>query len=314
MQTNPQDDSAITQKGDVEPLFSGLLFVVPIPVCRASVSFIKNELWRKSVRISGRRSVTFLTLFLIFSGTQAHANKFLNTPVVKQETPVWCWAAVTEMVLRAYNKPSVSPRGYQCGIVAMNSVDKNNAECVYKCDLSSCIRGASSFSEMMQLLATWHLRQKTAQTIVAIHCVATAPYFQYCPKPNNEDRPFTVKSENDAVTFETVKAYIDNHVPLIAGVTVDSFLALSSGSLKRQLRKLIEPGHVVLIDGYITEDGVDKLVVIDPFDFLAYGQLDLYLALGARKLPKGQYVIPYDIFKERLSWNRTGVVYYDKSE
>lgn len=260
----------------------------------------------------------FLAIFVIicssFSSTQAYADRLLNTPVVLQETPVWCWAAVTEMILRAYGKPPLSPRGYQCGIVAMNSVDKDNAECVYKCDLSTCIRGARSFSEIMQLLASWHLRQKAAETIVAINCVATSSFFQNCPKPNPEDQAFTARSENGPVSFETVQHYIDNRIPLIAGVTVDSFLALSSGSLNRELRKLVEPGHVVIIDGYITEDGVDKVVVNDPFDFSAYGQLDPYIALGAEKRTRGQYIIGYEVFRDRLSWNRTGVVYFEVAQ
>jgi hypothetical protein len=54
-------------------------------------------------------------LFVISPGA-GWATKLEIFPVC-QQTPVWCWAAVGEMVFRYYDVPTINTRcGYQCGI------------------------------------------------------------------------------------------------------------------------------------------------------------------------------------------------------
>jgi hypothetical protein len=44
----------------------------------------------------------------------------LNVEPVYQQTPVWCWAAVGEMVFRYYGVSNINPFGnFQCGIIAL---------------------------------------------------------------------------------------------------------------------------------------------------------------------------------------------------
>lgn len=44
--------------------------------------------------------------------------RVLPIPPVLQQTPVWCWLAVGEMVFRYYDLPNANPAGnYQCGII-----------------------------------------------------------------------------------------------------------------------------------------------------------------------------------------------------
>lgn len=47
-------------------------------------------------------------------------SRLLEIPPVFQDTPVWCWLAVGEMIFRYYHVPNANPAGYyQCGVAGM---------------------------------------------------------------------------------------------------------------------------------------------------------------------------------------------------
>ena len=60
---------------------------------------------------------TVAALFLAIIATESISEQLRIRPVY-QQTIVWCWAAVSEMVLRYYGVPNLNPAGNcQCGVV-----------------------------------------------------------------------------------------------------------------------------------------------------------------------------------------------------
>lgn len=190
-----------------------------------------------------------------------------------QNTPVWCWLASGEMVHRYYGQPNVNPFGnYQCGMVGI----LYPATCGFNC--GNCISGASSWSMVNDMIVRY------PQEILRL-----TPYAA---------TPMRSSSSNASLTWDQVKAQIDNGWPVLTAVNPSGF---------RITNQISE--HVAVIVGYeVTQAGTRRLIVNDPWPYELnqwQGQPDPYLQAGGREVRPFQYHVPYDGFRQRLQWGQT---------
>lgn len=84
-----------------------------------------------------------------FTISRTYAEEILPISPVYQESPVWCWAAVSEMVFRHYGVPSINPIGdYQCGIAALV-----HPGCEFNC--GNCVVSAPSISYVNNVIRNY---------------------------------------------------------------------------------------------------------------------------------------------------------------
>lgn len=195
----------------------------------------------------------------------AGAGAVLPIPPAVQQTEVWCWAAVSEMALRYFGYGSVNPgQDFQCGVVAMLG-GRCNANCY------SCRTGISSVQKLAAILELY----PTAARYVGV--------------AGDEYQPRVT----DRMTPSEIAAEIDEGDPVMAVVS-------ASG-----LGMIYPPGvgeHVALITGYEDDGDAFRLVVNDPYPFAGSRNADPYLAVGARMLAPGRYVVDYDSFSHRMAY------------
>jgi hypothetical protein len=210
----------------------------------------------------------WLSLFLI--ATPAAADEKLSIDPVFQETPVWCWAAVGEMVFRHYDVPNINPVGdYQCGIASQML-----PSCEYSC--ANCVSSAGSLIYMNNVLIRY---PKIAQfrTGIPTGTISSSPVYR-------------------ALTRAEIEEEIDNGRPIVAGISPTGFPAGGTSQ------------HVALIIGYEEDDDQFILIVNDPFPYghpAFRGQGDPFLKAGGEKVEEGQYRIRFDRFKTRLLWRES---------
>ncbi len=215
-----------------------------------------------------RHVIQFFVFFLginlaVLPPTQAddHSSDLSISPVVQQKQ-VWCWAAVSEMVLEHFNYGSVNPvDNFQCGVVAMLG-----SGCEIDCSL--CNTGIGSLHNLTLVLLNYQ-------------------YFAYILKVDGDQFKPQVTGR---LTPDQVVSKIDEGAPIVAGISpsgMGQFYPPSFGE------------HVALIVGY--EDGGRTLIVNDPFPYTYVGH-DPYLNLGAETLELGQYLVDYDTFRFRLGY------------
>jgi hypothetical protein len=202
--------------------------------------------------------------------TPATSDTTLPIAPVYQETPVWCWAAVGEMVFRHYDVPTINPVGdFQCGIVALM-----HPACEFNC--GNCIFPAGSLSYMNDMLRRYPeiARFRTGTPVGRIR---TSPVYRSLTK------------------LET-KSEMDSGRPVVAGISPSGF---SFGGTSQ---------HVALIVGYEEEDETLYLIVNDPFPYgilMFQGRPDPYIAADGSSIESGQYRIQFERFKDRLLWRES---------
>jgi hypothetical protein len=191
----------------------------------------------------------------------------LPIPAVVQATPLWCWAAVSEMVLRYHRLPAAHPAGdYQCGIVAgLGGACRD--------DCRRCVFGAGRLERIVGVLAGYPQR-------VAEHGASSLPGLR-------------ARALRRPLTLDELRAELDAGRPVIAAITPG---ARRDGQL---------PAHVALIVGYQLDESGARLAVNDPFPYRgeAAGEAPHpYLARGAELLGPAQYLIEFGAFREGLAW------------
>lgn len=200
----------------------------------------------------------------------AFSDEALSISPVYQETPVWCWAAVGEMVLRHYDVPTINPAGdFQCGIVALM-----HPVCELNC--GNCILPAGSLSYMNDML-TRYPTIASFRTGIPAGRIRTNPVHR-------------------SLTKSEIKGEIDNGSPIVAGISPSGF---SFGGVSQ---------HVALIVGYEEEDSDFYLIVNDPFPYgilMFQGRPDPYIVAGGSNVESGQYRIKFEKFKNRLLWRES---------
>jgi hypothetical protein len=201
-------------------------------------------------------------LLPVMAGAQ---QRTLNIRPVAQSTPVWCWAAVGEMVFRHYDVPNVNPAGhYQCGIVG-----GLGGPCAQDC--TRCIVPAGQMANIAAMIARYP---------------RLAAWVSGWPTRNLGATLVGTASPNQIV------AEIDQGRPLVAGI---------SPSGTHYPPGLAE--HVALVVGYQYGDGDLHLIVNDPYPFPPGA--DPYQRAGAKRLQPGQYLIQHSMLVQHFDWNST---------
>ena len=121
------------------------------------------------------------------SGAAGDGSKTLDIPPLRQQTRVWCWLAVGEMVLRYYNVKQLNQVSYQCGIVGAVFPAWCGATCL------NCIVGAGKAENITKILRDYP-------------AAAGAPSL----KSRHLER---------SLTAAEVKSEIDAERPIIAGIS-----------------------------------------------------------------------------------------------
>jgi hypothetical protein len=218
-------------------------------------------------RISQIRLISFL-IGIFFLPTLIRAET-LSIRAVAQETPVWCWVTVGEMVFRYYHVPNVNPGGdYQCGIIGARFGPRT--VCWTNC--RACQVPAGNPSEITRMLREY-------------------PPFAgsvFNRRVSGLDSTHTLS----AISKDQVKQEIDEGRPIIVGISPGGGGSAVSA-------------HVALVIGYDESDDGLILTVNDPFPYQYVPPLtDPYLRAGGAG-GEGQYTIDFDTFRRQLSWRET---------
>lgn len=99
-------------------------------------------------RARGTIAAAAIVAFLVVPWSGASIARAERLPIapVYQQTPVWCWAAVGEMVFRYHGVSNINPAGnFQCGIIALL-----HPACNQWC--GNCIVPAGSLATMNNML------------------------------------------------------------------------------------------------------------------------------------------------------------------
>ena len=200
-----------------------------------------------------------------------NSNSLAITPLA-QQTPVWCWAAVSEMVLRHNQLPNLNPGGnYQCGVVAVHFGPTSPC-------WSNCFSCVTTIGSMTQL-----------QTLIN-------GYGRVANQLGVASRVLSSQVRVSALSWAEVVTEIDASRAVVAGISPTGFSAPNLSE------------HVAVVVGYAINSGVYSLIVNDPFPFNdpQFGAApNPYLAAGGVQLKPGQYQIPYGMFVNALKWANT---------
>lgn len=192
-------------------------------------------------------------------------------PVV-QETEVWCWLAVGEMIFKHFNLPNVNPAGdFQCGIVGAVGYAQGGAcnNCNINC--ATCIRPAGSPETVSYMLTAYP--KIASKQLYSSNTTLKATFVSQFLSP------------------EQIVADLEAKRPVIAGINPGSQFVLPGNSQ-----------HVALIVGYYVFEGQLILLVNDPFPYYITG-FDPYVFNGAYNRGNLSYDIPYVNFVNGLKWN-----------
>lgn len=151
----------------------------------------------------------------VHDGTDNAARKHLDITPVYQQTPVWCWAAVGEMVFAYYGVANINPVGnFQCGIVALLHP---------VCDMNclNCPVPAGSLATMNAMLTRYPtFASQVSGRGTQISTIVT-------------ERPLTLTE---------VRAEIEADRPIVAGISPSGYRTFGVSE------------HVALIIGYDGDD------------------------------------------------------------
>lgn len=198
----------------------------------------------------------------------------LNLAVVKQETPVWCWAASASMALKLLGFPDINPvRNYQCGVVAAAFPDCD-------ADCTKCITSLESMEDLVGVLAR---------------------YKAISGKPVRLRRPELFRPNYVAYPHWTeIKHSLDLSYPVIAGISPD-----------QKPRNPAETEHAVLITGYDDNyrgTGEKWVVLRDPYPYER--EKSPYTVAGYPfQSDSGKAELPWRILRDRM--NLTSAVFLE---
>jgi len=224
------------------------------------------------VRPSLIRSVALGVSLLVGAASMPMAQEGRILPILPaaQQTGVWCWAAVGEMVLRHFRYPTVNGAGnYQCGIVAVAGW---GTPCMLNCALPMCIQGIGTAERLAAVLQAYP---------IVLGGLTGRPV------------PGLAMSMAGALDPEDIVAEIDAGRPVIAGI--------SPGGLGH----FLPPGvseHVALIVGYRRDPGSRLVLVVNDPMPMAILPFNPYLRAGGRALRPGQYAVSYESFLSQIGY------------
>jgi hypothetical protein len=215
--------------------------------------------------------------FHLVSSSSAPVAETLKIPPVYQQTPVWCWLAVGEMVHRYFGVPTLNPVGnYQCGLVA--TLAGQNSPCWANC--GNCVGAAGNYGPVNQVVQDMVRR-----------------YPEMLRNLNRYDGPaITVQWKYSALSDNEIENEIDAERPIIAGISPSGY------------PQNVQSEHVALVIGYESTDDGMNVIVNDPFPFdrAPFNQhANPYSAQGGESLGGGRYSISAARFRQGLVWRET---------
>lgn len=157
-----------------------------------------------------RAAVKLLLLPLCWS-SPASAETLLDIYPVHQQTPVWCWAAVGEMIFRYYGVANINPvDNFQCGIIALV-----HPICSQNC--GNCVIPAGSLGTMNEMLTG---------------------YPRFASRISGNSTHVTTSVSRRSLSFANLQQEIDQGRPVVAGISPSGY------------RHPDVSEHVALIVGY----------------------------------------------------------------
>lgn len=205
---------------------------------------------------------------VVLFGRPLQADELLKIAPKYQQTPVWCWATVGEMVFRYFGVTNANPAGnFQCAIVA--GLTGVNGPCWSNC--GGCVTGAGSMETIASMIEQYPVMAQFATGV--------------------SQPVLTASVEDRALDPEDVIEQIDDGQPIIAGISPNHTGQYLGGS-----------EHVALIIGYEGDADDLTLIVNDPFPFNEVGIPDPYKENGGKRIKAGRYKIPYEDFASGLDW------------
>ena len=196
----------------------------------------------------------------------------MNIPTVIQQTAVWCWLAVGEMIFRYYGLPVVNGAGdYQCGIVGAVGYAQGGACNLCNVNCGNCVRPAGSPQMISYMLSEYPK-------------IACRNIFQTKKTLNHS-------FVNGFLPSNVLLTELNNKRPVIAGINPGAQFILPGNSM-----------HVALIVGFHYVQGSLILHVNDPFPYASQGT-DPYKINAALTNGNLYYEIPYNNFVFGLKWN-----------
>ncbi len=212
-----------------------------------------------------RRLVVGGSIVLVLSFPVHGKIKVVAIPPVQQQTLMWCWAAVSEMVLSHYRfTHDKSDGSYQCSIVK-----SLGGTCRRGCEY--CVKGVDTI---------WHL-----STVIRD--------YQKIGQGGSAQRgkgKFRVIPKKKRLSPKQIIRHIESGNPIIAAISPSGMGYLYPDGMGE---------HVVVIVGYDDENPSFTILINDPMPFESLGY-DPYLAVGGKLTIPGQYWIDYDIFVRSL--------------
>jgi hypothetical protein len=209
-----------------------------------------------------------VSLIIITSHVSAEE---LEIPPVYQKTMVWCWAAVSEMVLKYYDVPNLNPAGdYQCGVVG-----SLGGVCSANCGW--CITPIGSTFQMANVLRNY-------QNIVRQYGLFGFQSFR--------------ASAVGRLNADDIEDEIDSSNPVIVGISPSGMGRYYTGGMSE---------HVALIVGYEYNGGNLWLKVNDPMPYGLVGY-DPYIAADAQLDQRGSYWITYNNLVRYLGYKDTIII------
>ncbi len=209
----------------------------------------------------------------IVNGCGAGNPNSMNIPAVYQQTEVWCWLAVGEMIFKHFGLPTVNPGGdFQCGIVAAVGYSLNGGCDACNANCGNCVRPAGEPQMVSYMLSSYPK-------------VACRDLYE---SNTSLQSSFVSNYLSDAFLINQ----LNQNKPVIAGINPGSHFVLPGTSM-----------HVALITGYYI-DGSNILVlkVNDPYPYWTKG-VDPYFNAGAVANGDMSYTIYYQNFVNGLLWN-----------
>jgi hypothetical protein len=221
-------------------------------------------------------------LLLLSAPHASAADKQLNIAPAIQQTLVWCWVAVSEMVFEHFGVENLNPaHNYQCGIVGALAQPGTWTEvCEYNCFQQICVKPAGSADKLVESI------ERFSEEVATV---------------TQDDQPKVLADHSNAsLSKAEIVDRIDDDRPIITGINPSGRPAGVGPS-----------DHVALIIGY--EDDGDTLIVNDPAPFSLISWSNPYVAAGGQIIDDGQYRIGYSQFVQGLNWGETIDVEHDGS-
>ncbi|EHR6473987.1 papain-like cysteine protease family protein [Vibrio parahaemolyticus] len=211
-------------------------------------------------------SFLFFQFSLLLITPTVHSGELLIQPV-RQQTLNWCWAAVSEMVLKYYKYPSLNPmNNYQCGVVAQLS-NVCNQNCNF-CDTT-----IGSTENMSNVLKTY---QNNVINLVRYNYKEVRELIGFNPIVVNK------------LSKSAIKGQIDNYQPVVIAISPSGFGKFYPPNVSE---------HVALIVGYREDSNKNLWLKINdpaPYDALLPQYLNPYIKAGGSSTGNGSYEIRYE--------------------